>query len=96
VGVSDDVFATGRIGVYAQAGIKVSMTAATRIELAGGYYRLDRAYGRNYAHAQATVAWQPHSRVELRLAGHLTDHDAREIFGELAGPRFEASLQASF
>ena len=96
LGVSRDVFASGRTGVYAQAGLKVPLAAATRMEFSGGYYRLQRAYGRSYAHAQATLAWQPHPRVELRLSGHLTDHAARVLSGDLAGPRLEASLQASF
>lgn len=96
LGVSRDVFATARNGVYAQAGMRIPLDDALRIELAGGYYWLDRVYARDYAHAQATLAWLPHPRVELKLTGHLTNHDARVLFGDLAGPRLEASLQASF
>ena len=96
LGASSDVFATGRTGLYAQAGVRIPVHDTARIEFATGYYRLHRSYGRSYAHAQATVAWQMHPRVELRLSSHLTDHDARAIFGNLAGPRFEAALQASF
>lgn len=96
LGVSRDVFATGRSGVYAQAGMRVPLNESVRLEFAGGYYRLERVYARDYAHAQAALAWLPHPRVELRLSGHLTDHDARVLFGDLAGPRLEASLQASF
>lgn len=96
LGASKDVFATGHGGVYAQAGMRIPLDDALRIELVGGYYWLDRAYGRDYAHAQATLAWLPHPQVELRLGGHLTDHNARVLFGDLAGPRLEASLQASF
>lgn len=96
LGASKDVFATGHGGVYAQAGMRIPLDDALRIELAGGYYWLDRAYARDYAHAQATLAWLPHPKVELRLGAHLTDYNARVLFGDLAGPRLEASLQASF
>lgn len=96
LGVSGDVFATGRTGMYLQAGGRLPLTAATRLELVGGYYRLDRAYGDDYAHAQAAFVWAPHARAELRLTGHLTDSRARDLFGDLADPRLEASLQASF
>lgn len=96
LGVSGDAFATGRSGVYAQAGMRVPLTEATRLEFSGGYYWLERPYAHNYAHAQATIAWLPHPRVELRLSGHLTDHHARVLFGDVADPRLEASLQASF
>lgn len=92
LGASKDVFATGHDGVYAQAGMRIPLDDALRIELAGGYYWLDR----DYAHAQATLAWLPHPKVELRFGGHLTDHNARVLFGGLAGPRLEASLQALF
>jgi uncharacterized protein (TIGR02001 family) len=96
LGVSNDVFATGRSGVYANAGLRVPLNDATRLEFAAGYYWLDHDYARSYAHAQATVAWQLHPKLELRLSGHLTDHNARVMFGDLADPRLEASLQASF
>lgn len=96
LGASKNVFATDRNGIYAQAGMRRPLDGSLRAEFAGGYYWLDHAYARGYAHAQATLAWLPHPRVELRLSGHLTDHNARELFGDLAGPRLEASLQASF
>lgn len=96
LGVSRDVFASGRSGVYAQAGMRVPLTEAVRLELASGYYRLERANARDYAHAQAALAWQPNPVIELRLSAHLTDHDARALFGDLADPRLEASLQASY
>jgi uncharacterized protein (TIGR02001 family) len=96
LGMSNDVFATGRDGVYLQAGMRMPLDNAWRVELAGGHYWLDRAYARDYSHAQATLAWLPRPKIELRLTGHLTDHNARETFGDLAGSRIEASLQASF
>lgn len=96
VGVSRDVFATGRSGVYAQVGMRVPLNDALRLEFATGYYRLQRAYTSDYAHLQAALAWLPRRGVELRLGAHLTDHNARVLFGDLAGTRFEASLQASF
>lgn len=96
LGVSSDVFATGRDGVYVQAGVRFPLDDALRVEFAGGHYWLDRAYARDYSHGQATLAWLPHPKVELRLTGHLADHDARVLFGDLAGSRLEASLQASF
>lgn len=96
LGVSSDVFATGRHGTYVQAGTRLPLNDALRIELAGGYYRLHDAYARDYGHAQATLAWLPTSRVELRLSGHLPDHNARVLFGDLAAQRLEASLQATF
>lgn len=96
LGVSNDVFATGRSGVYANAGLRVPLDDAMRLEIAAGYYWLDHAYARSYAHAQAAVVWQARPKLELRLSGHLTDQNARRVFGELADPRLEASLQASF
>jgi uncharacterized protein (TIGR02001 family) len=96
LGASQDVFATGRTGIYAQSGVRIPLADALRFELAGGYYWLEQPYGRSYAHAQATVAWQVHSKVELRLLGHVTDASARDLFGDLAGSRIEATIQASF
>ena len=96
LGVSGDVFASGRTGVYGQAGVRIPVHDTLRVELAGGFYWLDRAYGRDYAHGQVTLAWLPHANTELRLSGHFTDHDAKRLFGELAGPRLEAAVQASF
>lgn len=96
LGVSHDVFATGHRGLYAQAGVRIPLHKALRLEFAGGHYWLKPAYGRDYAHLQTTLAWLPHPNVEARLSGHLTDHQARVLFGDLAGPRLEASLQASF
>lgn len=95
LGYSPDVFASGEAGIYAQVGIKVSL-GDVRIELAGGYYALDEVYGRGYAHAQVTAAWQPHPKVELRLTGHTPDSSARTLFGDVASPRIEAAIQASF
>lgn len=96
LGVSKDVFATGHTGLYLQAGGRIPLTEATRLELVGGYYRLDRAYRADYPHAQAAFVWVPYAQTELRLTGHLTDSRARDLFGDLADPRLEASLQASF
>lgn len=96
LGASSDVFATGKTGLYAQAGTRIPIHDAVRIEFATGYYRLDRPYGRSYAHGQATVAWQVHPKVELRLSGHLIDRNARVVFGDPAGARIEAALQTSF
>lgn len=90
------MFATGRSGVYANAGLRVPLDESTRLEFAAGYYWLDHAYARSYAHAQAAVAWHARPKLELRLSGHLTEHNARVAFGALADPRLEASLQASF
>lgn len=96
MGVSADVFATGRTGLYLQAGGRIPLTAVTRVELVGGAYRLERSYGADYAHAQVALVWTPHARAELRLTAHATDSQARDLFGRLADPRLEASLQASF
>jgi uncharacterized protein (TIGR02001 family) len=94
LGVSNDVFATGQRGVYTQVGLLHPLRDRLRLELAGGHYDLDDAYGRSYAHAQATLAWTPHPRYELRLTAHTTNDDARALFGPAAGPRFELSLLA--
>lgn len=95
-GASRDVFATDRTGIYAQAGIRIPLNDALRLELAAGHYWLEHAYRRSYAHGQAGIAWQPHTKVELRLLGHLTDRNARDLFGDLADSRIEAAIQASF
>lgn len=96
LGHSSDVFATGKRGVYAQVGAKHPLTERVRVELAGGYYALDDVYGRSYAHGQATLAWTPHPRVELRVTGHTTNQAARAVFGTAAAPRVEAAIQVSY
>lgn len=96
LGYSPDVFASSEAGVYAQVGTNVSLGDGVRIEVAGGYYALDEAYGRGYTHAQVAAVWQPHPRVELRLTGHTTDANARILFGDVASPRIEAAIQTSF
>jgi uncharacterized protein (TIGR02001 family) len=96
LGYSPDVFASGRYGIYAQLGTRVPLGSRSRIEISGGYYALDEAYGRSYAHAQIVAAWLPHPRVELRLTGHATDSRARVLFGDAGSARLEAAIQASF
>lgn len=96
LGISRDVFATGRSGLYTQAGVRIPLRKSVRLEFAGGYYWLEPAYGRNYAHLQTTLAWLPRPDIEVRLSGHLADHQARVLFGDPAEPRLEASLQTSF
>lgn len=96
VGASRDVFATDRTGIYAQAGTRIPVDDALRFEFAAGHYWFEHSYGRSYSHGQAGFVWQPHSKVELRLLGHLADRNARDLFGDLAGSRIEAAIQASF
>lgn len=96
VGVSNDVFATGRTGLYAQTVRRVPLSDSLRLELSGGYYRLDQAYGRSYVHGQVTAAWLMHQKFEFRVSGHLTNREARALFGDIASSRIEAAIQASF
>lgn len=96
LGASSDVFATGRTGVYAQTGARISLGDSLRLELAGGYYGLNSAHGRSYAHGQLTAAWLMHPQIEFRVTGHLTNQEARVLFGDIAASRIEAAIQASF
>jgi uncharacterized protein (TIGR02001 family) len=96
LGYSTDVFASGKTGIYVQAGTKVPLGNRGRFELSAGYYALNDAYGRGYAHGRATVGWQARPGLDLRLSGHVTDSGARALFGEAASARVEAAVQASF
>ena len=96
LGASDDVFASGGRGIYAQLGTRVPLGQHVRLELAAAHYQLREAYGRNYRHGQATLALSLYPQIELRLTGHATDRDARALFGDNASPRTELSFQASF
>lgn len=96
LGLSNDVFATRARGIYAQLGMRFPVGDRARIEVAGGRYDLHRAYGHSYLHGQVTAVWQLHPRMELRLTAHTTDSNARRLFGDVASPRLEAALQASF
>lgn len=94
IGASNDVFATGRTGIYVQTGTRIPLSDSLRLELVGGYYRLASAYGRSYAHGQLTAAWLMRPSIELRVTAHATD--ARALFGDIATSRIEAAIQASF
>lgn len=96
LGASNDVFATGMTGVYAQTGTRIPLSDSVRLELVGGYYRLESPYGRSYAHAQLTAAWLMRPKIEFRVTGHRTNQDARVLFGDITSSRIEAAIQASF
>lgn len=97
VGWSPDVFATGRTGTYAQVGTRMPLGGRGRLEVAAGHYGLGDAYGRSYAHGQATYVYPVTPRLQGRLSFHATDAGARAIFGDpVAGTRVEAALQLSF
>ena len=93
VGVSNDVFGTRERGVYAQLGTAFPLRERLRLELVAGRYALDVA---DYMHAQAALAWSVRDDTQLRLTGHITDDDARALFGDVAGGRLEASITTTF
>jgi len=95
-GWSNDALASGRHGTYAQLGARLPLDAQWRLEGAVGHYWLDEAYGDSYAHAQLGAVWAFKAPFELRVTAHATDDSARRLFPDLAGPRVEAALQASF
>ena len=95
-GYSNDVMASNASGAYTQLGARFPLNDALRIEAAVGHYRLDRAYGDSYTHAQLGATWAFMAPFELRLTAHDTDGAAERLFPGLAGPRIEAALQAGF
>lgn len=95
-GYSPDVFATDETGIYVQLGARFPFGDAWRLEAAAGYYRLNDAYGDDYAHAQLGVVWAARAPFELRLTAHATDGGAKTLFPGLAGSCLEAAVSAAF
>ena len=93
---SRDALGGGHPGTYAQIGMRLPLSGATRLEAAYGHYRLSSAQARDYQHVQLSLihAFAPH--WEVRATGHATDSAARQLFPGNAGSRLELALQASF
>ena len=99
VGHSNETLGYDASGTYVQAGVRVPVNDAFRIEASLGHYALNDAVvaRAGYSHAQLSATWAFKSPFELRLSAHGTDGRAKAIFGDAtAGTRFEAALQANF
>lgn len=99
VGHSNEALGYDAAGTYVQAGAKFPINDAFRIEASVAHYFLsDEVVARDgYSHAQLHGVWAFKAPFELRLTAHVTDSDAKAIFGDAyAGSRIEAALQASF
>lgn len=93
---SRDALAGGHPGTYAQIGVRLPLSGATRLEAAYGHYALARAQARDYQHVQLSVVHAIAPQWELRATGHATDNAARHLFPGNAGTRLEVALQATF
>jgi len=93
---SRDALAGGHPGTYAQIGMRLPLSDATRLEAAYGHYRLASAQAADYQHVQLSVIHAIAPKWELRATGHATDNAARQLFPGNAGTRLEVALQASF
>ena len=97
MGWSPEALGTSQDGLYTQLGARLPLSPQLRLEAAAGWYQLQDAVGGGYAHAQVSAIWAVAAPIELRLSGHFTDRNARDLFGEkAAGTRWEAAVQASF
>lgn len=97
VGHSNDALASEASGTYAQIGARLPVNDQLRFEAAAGHYWLDTDGGYDdYAHLQVGAVWAFASPFELRVTLHDTDATAERVFGDWAGQRVEAALQASF
>jgi len=98
-GWSNEALGYDHSGLYTQLGAKFPLSERFRFETMLSHYFLSRdvVAKSGYTHAQANAVWAFHAPFELRLSAHVTDLHAKAIFGDdLAGPRVEAALQASF
>lgn len=93
---SRDALGGGHPGTYAQIGMRLPLSGATRLEAAYGHYRLASAQARDYQHVQLSLIHAIAPKWELRATGHATDSAARQLFPGNAGTRLEVALQASF
>lgn len=97
LGWSPEALGTNQDGLYTQLGARMPLSPQLRLEAAAGWYQLQDAVGGGYAHGQVSAIWAVAAPVELRLSGHFTDQQARDLFGDqAAGTRWEAAVQASF
>lgn len=94
---SSDALGSGAAGTYGQLGARIPLNAQVRLEGAAGRYRLAGASGyEDYTHLQLGAVWAVAAPFELRITLHDTDAAAMRGFGEWAGTRMEAAVQASF
>lgn len=97
LGWSPEALGTTQDGLYSQLGARLPLSPQLRLEATAGWYQLQDAVGGGYVHGQVNAIWSVAAPVELRLSGHFTDGNARDLFGEkTAGTRWEAAVQASF
>lgn len=92
-----DALASGASGTYAQVGARLPLNDTLRVEAAAGRYWLASNSGYDdYAHLQLGAVWAFAAPFELRVTAHRTDSAAERGFGQWAGTRVEAAVQASF
>ena len=97
LGWSPQALGTNQDGLYTQLGARMPLSPQLRLEATAGWYHLQDAEGGGYAHGQVSAIWAVAAPIELRLSGHFTDQQARDLFGDqAAGTRWEAAVQASF
>ncbi len=94
-GWSNDVFGSGRAALYTGVGGRLPLAHDVAIESGVGRYDLANALGRSYVHAYVAVDYT-HAAFTFRAALHDTDHAARILFPQLAGPRLELSASYAF
>lgn len=95
LGWSEDVFATGERGTYAEIGAKFPLSDTFRLEAVAAHYDLDDAYGDSYRRAQLSAIYTVGS-IDLRASGHWTSDSAKRMFPGVAGSRFEAAVAWNF
>lgn len=93
---ANHVFASRFNGTFAQLGFRYPLSDGLRFEVAAEHYWLPHAYAEDYSDELASVVWSFNQTVALRLTGHLSDHAAKQLYGNQARSRLEIALQATF
>jgi uncharacterized protein (TIGR02001 family) len=95
LGYSDDINGLGERGRYVAVASALNLPAGVTIDLQVGHNDLEAAYGESYNHAALSVSGSI-DRFTWRLAYHVTDRRARDIFYESAvEPRMVLSVSVA-
>ncbi|HSX62515.1 MAG TPA: TorF family putative porin [Tahibacter sp.] len=92
---SEDVFASGRRGVYSELGAKFPLDERWRLETIAAYYDLDDAYEDSYTRAQFSAICRV-GAVDLRASAHWTSSAAERLFPGGGDSRAEVAATWSF
>lgn len=95
-GYSNNAMASNESGTYVYAGAKHPLFDHVWLEGQTAHYFVKTASNNGYSHGSFGAIWGFKAPFELRLTGHVTDNQAKQLFGDMAGTRTELAVQASF